>query len=293
MASTWGAEVADLNRLARVLLPRIEARGGVPTYYEKWLLTLRERALLGEPRVDDGVLHAARALLEPGERFVRYSQRRPDSSTLPRTDIDPKAFLLSQGVKGTLAWRGGPVVKSVFDLGLYLVLLGDIQPRSILELGSGTGHSALLLRDIAAAAQPTGGARIPVVSIDVTPPALRAPDVTFLQGDLRHPADALAAVPFTELERPLLVIDDAHVSIACLLDTVAAVARPGDYFVIEDCVGKHDRVAEARSVRDGSWMLDTRFLDFFGHNATSAMDGIFTYQPMVARTKVSSKGGAR
>ena len=47
-------------------------------------------------------------------------------------------------------WRGTPLLKSLFDVSLYMMMLWDLKPRTIIEIGSASGGSALWMADLMA-----------------------------------------------------------------------------------------------------------------------------------------------
>jgi hypothetical protein len=84
---------------------------------------------------------------------LRRSQRTghgPPVSTA-RADIGYFDMAASQGLTECLQWKGMPLFKSVYDFSLYPMLLWTLRPKTIVELGSGSGASALWLADTAAA----------------------------------------------------------------------------------------------------------------------------------------------
>jgi hypothetical protein len=273
-----GGDVGSiLNEIATVLLPRIEKRWGVPTYFEKWLLGLRERSLAGDELQGSSIarLNEAKELVLRSQRFVTYAERRTSTAGLPSTGVDPFTFLMSQGVNEPAQWAGGPLMKSVYDIALYMILIGEMCPGTIVELGTGAGYSAIFLRDVAQ----SGGRPVAVITMDRVEPFVSVPNISYKLSDLEHPAKALSSVLSSSPKRPVLVIDDAHVSTTELIETFVDHATAGDYLVLEDSVNKHQAIAESRAVRESLLVLDTRYLDYFGRNSTSAMDSIFTFAP--------------
>ena len=65
------------------------------------------------------------------KRFVPFSDRPQYSN------IQIEYFLLNQGVKDCKTWRGIAVGKSVYDFALYSMMIWEIRPETILEIGSG------------------------------------------------------------------------------------------------------------------------------------------------------------
>lgn len=55
--------------------------------------------------------------------------------------------LMSQGILQSLQYRGCPVLKSVFDIGIEQSVISEIRPKNIIELSAGSGASASWYRD--------------------------------------------------------------------------------------------------------------------------------------------------
>ena len=64
-------------------------------------------------------------------------------------ESDIPADALSSIQKGTLGYtyKGVPCLKNPFDLCLYLKLVYEAQPRTVIEIGSAAGGSALWFAD--------------------------------------------------------------------------------------------------------------------------------------------------
>ncbi len=195
--------------------------------------------------------------------------------------------LLMKIQQGTMAhtYRGLPLLKNPFDLALYPLLLARTRPRTLIEIGSFAGGSALWFADQARALR----IDMRIVSVDLAVPRdVSDPAVTFLQGD----ATALGAVltqPFMDsLERPLLVIEDSsHLSgtTTAVLDFFDRWLREGEYIVIEDGILSDMRVADLYdggpllAIREflgrshGRYEIDRSLCDAFGRNVTWNVDG--------------------
>jgi cephalosporin hydroxylase len=191
--------------------------------------------------------------------------------------------LLMQIQQGTMAYRyrGVPLLKNPFDLAIYPLLFERAHPRTLIEIGSHRGGSALWFADRAP------GVR--VWSIDLQPPmdvAHRA--ITFLKGDARALDTVLTPELMESIERPLLVVEDSsHVAgtTAAVLDFFDRWLRPGEFMVVEDGILTAMRVAEAyeggplRAIHefltrtDGRYEIDRSLCDYFGPNVTWNVDG--------------------
>lgn len=287
-------DLSALRRAMQAFVERTENRirrqqAGVPTYFDNWALTLAtlvqdlpgegswRAAVTAVAAPDDAALvcHGIERVLEAAARMARprlvsWTERAAESGA-GAADVDPVAFILSQGAPMPPTWRGLPLFKCVYDMALYPMLLDELRPATILELGSGAGASAMWLADQAAAL----GVQAHVVSIDLAPPSLRHPGVTFLRGDCANLAPALDAANLAQRHRPWLVIEDAHVAVPAVLRMLDGHLRSGDYLVVEDSATKLDDLADFMAPAGARYRLDTAYLDRFGRNATSAADAIF------------------
>jgi cephalosporin hydroxylase len=186
--------------------------------------------------------------------------------------------------QGSMAYRyrGLPMYKNPFDLALYPLLLERLQPRTLIEIGSGAGASAMWFADQAVRA----GFELDVVSVDLSPPeGVHHPAVTYLPGDA---TDLSAVLGDCDCARPLLVVEDASHQApvtAAVLRYFDRRLRAGEYIVIEDGILTAMRVPDLYAggplraieefLRDAGdrYEVDRSLCDFFGPNMTWNVDG--------------------
>jgi cephalosporin hydroxylase len=182
--------------------------------------------------------------------------------------------------EGTLrfTYKGVPCWKDPFDLALYSMLLWQEKPKTIIEIGSAFGGSALWLHDMQRVLVGDGL----VLSIDHSPnhPRSEIPGLVFLQGD----ANRLGEVTFPTCERPLLVIEDSShepETTLAVLHFFDAWLQPGEMIIIEDgnadilYPGRHKGGGPLAGVqqfmtgeRGNDYALAVEYCHFFGHNVT-------------------------
>jgi cephalosporin hydroxylase len=190
--------------------------------------------------------------------------------------------LLMQIQTGTMnyTYKGIPTLKNPFDLALYTKLLWEQKPRSILEVGSNAGGSAIWLADQCMAL----GIDAHVHSVDITPVEdLHHPHVTFGFGDGRKLEDAWSRSFLDSLPRPLLIIEDAdhhYITTKAVLDYLSPHVSAGEYILVEDGILSAMKVEElygggpVRAIREFleapgcAFEVDRSYCDFFGHNVT-------------------------
>jgi cephalosporin hydroxylase len=207
-------------------------------------------------------------------RFVPFAEREKSQVHYhPRfgTEFGADVLLTCQGAPSLIRWRGQPLMKNVFDFAMYPSLIAELKPRTVFEVGSGMGGSAAWFAD-----QMTfSGADGRVHSVDRVKPQMEHPRVSFHQGDCRCPERLFDPALLASEPHPWLVVEDAHENVAGVLERFHAFLAPGDYLVIEDSDIKREVIRQFVNAHPGQYLVDTRFTDNFGRNATCAADAIF------------------
>jgi cephalosporin hydroxylase len=184
------------------------------------------------------------------------------------------------------SYRGFSMLKNPFDVALYQKLIWQTKPRTIIEIGSYLGTSALWLADMLKLFEIEGR----VLSVDIEPP--RPPfdrkDITFLKGDANRLEESPLPALLAAAPHPLLVIDDStHRSETTLaiLRFFDAYLQRGEYIVIEDGLvtdlGRaHDYaggpglgISLFLAASGGRYIVDSTYCDHYGHNFTGNPNG--------------------
>jgi cephalosporin hydroxylase len=71
-----------------------------------------------------------------------------------------------------------------------------------------------------------------------------------------------------------LIVEDAHKNVREVLRHLDGFLIEGDYLFVEDSLDKHEALGAFLSDCPNRYRVDTRYTDFFGRNATSAIDSI-------------------
>lgn len=202
-------------------------------------------------------------------RFVEFAQRANDE----QDEVDEVADLClvkSQGEFECLQWKDLHLFKSVFDLGIYQMLLWELQPKTIIEIGAGNGSNAVWVADLLK----SFGLECHVYSLDINIPCFQYEDVTFIQGDFNKIEAGMTESFLSELPHPWLVIEDAHVNVTNVLSHFACYMSTDDYLVVEDSGRKQADVADFLSDKAKQFVVDTKYCDFFGRNMTCSHNSI-------------------
>lgn len=164
------------------------------------------------------------------QRFVKICDRQdccniPQSAWRPLTDN----YLLQ-------TWKGIHLDKSPIELSLYPMLIYELQPQTIIELGSLTGGSAVWLADHL----DLFGIKGQVYSVDIDLSQLNHKAkvdrrIKFLEGDINDVSVVLTPDLLSTLPHPWLIIEDAHVNLIGVLDYFHHHdLQSEDYLIIED-----------------------------------------------------------
>jgi cephalosporin hydroxylase len=200
--------------------------------------------------------------------------------------VDLPTATLAGIQRGTLRtrYKGLRLAKNPFDLVLYLKLLGDLRPATVIEVGTSQGGSAAWLIDQCRALD-LESTRL--ITIDIAPPTLELAGVQFFSGDATRPEESFPTAIITAAPHPWLVIEDSAHSYQSTSRTLAYFDRllqPGDMLVVEDGVladldgdvyrklddGPNRAVAEFLDRTGQRYTIDESLCDFYGHNLTYA-----------------------
>jgi cephalosporin hydroxylase len=207
-------------------------------------------------------------------RFVAFAVREKSGAFYhPRfgTEFGVDVQLTCQGAPSLLRWRGMPLMKNVFDFAMYPALIAELRPRTVFEIGSGLGASAAWFADLMSSCGIDGH----VHSVDRVKPQMEHPQVRFRQGDCAAPAGLFDPELLQSAPHPWLVVEDAHHNVVGVLKHLHGFLSAGDYLVVEDSDIKRPALREFIGAHPGAYLVDTRFTDNFGRNATCAADSIF------------------
>ena len=180
-------------------------------------------------------------------------------------------------------YKGISTLKCPFDLALYSMLIWNVKPQTIIEIGSNAGGSALWLADQIRCMNIIAE----IHSFDLKPPSVSDPIVHFRQADAERLLDTFPPNEIKRLPRPLLVIEDtSHQKITSLavLNYFAPLMKSGEYIVIEDGIvtslgiaqefggGPVAAISEFLD-QNSDWEVDRYYCDFYGRNVTWNVSG--------------------
>ena len=166
-----------------------------------------------------------------------------------------------------LKWKDLTFMKDPMTLSIYLQLLQDLKPKTILEFGTYEGGSALWMHDLMISLN----LECKIHTFDINSEKVRLPNLESL---IFHQLDNFHIIEyvkenyklFSSMKRPVLVIEDSHKNIKELLGTIDSFLDTGDYLVIEDTTefDKYQQMDLFLSEHD--YLVDRHYCDFWGDN---------------------------
>jgi cephalosporin hydroxylase len=204
---------------------------------------------------------------------------RPFSPDIP-------SGLLNSLLAGSMryTYKGIPTLKNPFDLALYTRLLWDVKPRTLIEIGSCMGGSAIWFADQMRSMAIDGR----IFSLDfIVLQNISDPVVSFITSDSlpsAMPRDWLKSLP-----RPMMVIDDSSHTFEhtlLVLRCFADIMQPQEYLIVEDAFitamgcdlasvfngGPAPAIQQFLSERQ-DFAVDPELCDYFGFNVTFNVNG--------------------
>ncbi len=173
-------------------------------------------------------------------------------------------------------YRGVPCAKAPFDYVLYQMILSEIQPDLIIEIGTNAGGSALYLADIMLL---TGKGMIHSIDIEDRVHALPKahPRIRFFsEGWEAYDTELIKG-----FETILVIEDSSHTYENTLevMNKFAPFVSKGSYLIVEDGIVDALGMSEqfnggpVRSIKEFlskniDFFVDMKWSDFFGKNAT-------------------------
>ena len=164
------------------------------------------------------------------QRFIDFFDRQ-QSSEFP-SDL--------WGVLGRNAylqeWGGVVLNKGPMEIAIYPMLINELRPKTIIELGALNGGSAKWFADLTRCFEID--TRVISVDIDLSllhSDVLEDQRITFVEGDCNEIERVLPARLLESYLHPWLIIEDSHVNTIGVMNYFHENGlRQGDYMIIED-----------------------------------------------------------
>ncbi|MBM3887232.1 hypothetical protein FJ364_04855 [Candidatus Dependentiae bacterium] len=203
----------------------------------------------------------------------RFTIAKLEDFTQRTSSVSLSMLASSQGMMECYAWQGLSLYKSFYDFALYPLLIWQLKPKTIIELGSGNGASALWMSNLCQ----SFGLKTKILSLDKKAPDLKVSRVKYIQGDAYYIQKAFPKALLKALPHPWLFIEDVHHNVAEVLNYFDPYFYSGDYLYLEDIfiAEKTNQIQAFLKLTQNHYFIDHYFTDFFGINATCAENAIW------------------
>ena len=261
---------SNLKTVIPKFVGKMQQQNGIPTFFDSYVfshLTNKTNSPADICKIfEDGQL-------SKDNRFVLFPERiKTIPGLMPSGRLfDGIPFASSQGIHSLIKWKEHSLYKTSSDLVLYWMILQDVKPDVIIELGSGDGGSAIWLADMARAL----GLDTHVYSYDINKPKLNHERVTFIEYDLMKINQQSKPPCWESFLGKKLLIEDAHVNLKNVLNLFNNILSKDDYLIVEDSGPKQEIIRDFAGKKEPKYKLDQFFLDFFGTNITCSKNSIF------------------
>ncbi|MBO1351997.1 MAG: cephalosporin hydroxylase [Hormoscilla sp. GUM202] len=227
---------------------------------------------------------------QENKRFVKISQRE-DRCDLPKSVWRP---LTENAYFQT--WKGVTIDKDPTQIAAYPMLLYELRPKTIIELGALKGGSAIWLADNLEIFGIEGKVYSVDVDLDRLDETAKADSrIHFLEGDCNKINIALKPELLSDLPHPWLIIEDAHVNMVGVVEYFHENGlQSGDYLIVEDTnkfmwevwldwddqayielgLQKVDDFRKWLMKHENDYEIDTFYQDMYGYNASKNWNSI-------------------
>ena len=176
-------------------------------------------------------------------------------------------------------WKGLTLMKDPMTLSIYMMMLQELKPKTILEFGTYDGGSALWMEDIIKSLK----LECDIYTFDINIERVKLPEdskIKSYQLDNNQIKDFINSniELFDSLKSPILMIEDSHVNATEVIKSLDPFLKAGDYLVIEDTLDQRkyqDTIISENGISSMDYEVDTYYCDFWGVNNSWNVNSIF------------------
>ena len=176
-------------------------------------------------------------------------------------------------------WKGLTLMKDPMTLSIYMMMLQDLKPKTILEFGTYDGGTALWMEDTLKSLS----IKCDIHTFDINQERIKLPEdskITCHELDNNKIDEFIDQKRnfFEGLEGPILMIEDSHTNAAGLVKSMDQFLKIGDYLVIEDTLSKpkyDETILSGNGINTKIYKVDTHYCDLWGLNNTWNVNSIF------------------
>ncbi len=176
-------------------------------------------------------------------------------------------------------WKGLTLMKDPMTLSIYMMMIQDIKPKTILEFGTYDGGSALWMEDTAKSLSLDCN----IHTFDINEERVNLPNdskIKFHHLDNHNINQFIEEnkMLFESMESPILMIEDSHENANGLIRALDPFLKSGDYLIIEDTLDEakyKQTILSDNGIRNMNYEIDTFYCDFWGVNNSWNVNSIF------------------
>lgn len=181
-----------------------------------------------------------------------------------------------------VTYKGIKAIRCPFDYVIYQMIIGEVKPDLIIEIGSHEGGGAIYLSDLLKAYNIDGEIHTIDIHDNAKKNLINYPNIKFF-GNGAENYDIALAKKF----KTILVIEDAAHTYECSKEAInkfASLVTVGSYLIVEDGIVNELGIEKEygggplKAIREflpshPEFMVDRKWCDMFGKNATFNVNG--------------------
>ncbi len=223
-------------------------------------------------------------LIDP-DKDAGKKMREKNSPLWEKAELTQSSFFSIQSGTLDYCYRGIPMRKDPFDMGIMVQLIWDLKPGAIIEFGSYRGGSALWMADITE----NYGLKTVIHSIDlVSVKNIDHHRIQFHISDANNVSNVFSDKFWDLLPRPILIIEDTDHKASTTLNILKYVnkyLKPGDFIIVEDGIlskfdntphlegGPRQAIHDFLKNNPKRYKIERKYCDLYGPNMTWNPDG--------------------
>ena len=176
-------------------------------------------------------------------------------------------------------WKGLSLMKDPMTLSIYMMMIQELKPKTILEFGTYDGGSALWMEDTIKSLS----FDCKIHTFDINHERVKIPQdskIKFHRLDNHNINEFINEEKFLfeKMEGPILVIEDSHENTNGIIRALNPFLKSGDYVIIEDTLDQNkykETIVSEDGISSLNYEVDTFYCDFWGVNNSWNVNSIF------------------
>lgn len=181
-----------------------------------------------------------------------------------------------------VTYKGVPAIKCPFDYVLYQMLITELGPDLIIEIGTNKGGSALYLADLL---ELNGHGELHTIDL----PTNKENELLRSHSRIKIFKEGFTGYDTSQLSvfnKVMVIEDGSHMyeDVLATLEKFAPVVTPGSYLIVEDGIvtelglekqyeGGPQKAIREFLAKNKNYSIDRKWCDLFGPNATFNVNG--------------------